>query len=112
MLRLIGNAVEGLIKSLQSNAMDSLNIHLNSAMIDANDWRLIAFWVPNPHIALLLIRNNVIFFSQCSSINFMWFTIPFSCLYYSNGFEKTFDSEKSKNYQLLIDLPLNFHAQY
>ena len=35
-------------------------------LIVANDWSWIASWGPNRHITLILIRNNVIFFSQCS----------------------------------------------
>ena len=30
----------------------------------ANHWSKFASWVPNPHIALFLIRNSVIYFSQ------------------------------------------------
>ena len=65
-MSLIGNEVWGLNRDTQLKATDSLNIHVNSAMLVANGWRQIAFWVPNPHIALLSISNNVIFFSQCS----------------------------------------------
>ena len=65
MLSLIGNEVWGLNRDTQLKATDSLNIHVNSAMLVANGWRQIAFWVPNPHIALLSISNNVIFFPQC-----------------------------------------------
>ena len=67
MLSLIGNEVWGLNRDTQLKATDSLNIHVNSAMLVANGWRQIAFWVPNPHIALLSISNNVIFFPQCTS---------------------------------------------
>ena len=63
-MSLIGNEDWGLNRDTQLKATDSLNIHVNSAMLVANGWRQIAFWVPNPHIALLLIHNNVIFFSQ------------------------------------------------
>ena len=74
MLSLIGNEVWGLNRDTQLKATDSLNIHVNSAMLVANGWRQIAFWVPNPHIALLSISNNVIFFPQCRSrISCKWF---------------------------------------
>ena len=65
-MSLIGNEVWGLNRDTQLKATDSLNIHVNSAMLVANGWRQIAFWVPNPHIALLSISNNVIFFPQCT----------------------------------------------
>ena len=64
MLSLIGNEVWGLNRDTQLKATDSLNIHVNSAMLVANGWRQIAFWIPNPHIVLLSISNNVIFFPQ------------------------------------------------
>ena len=64
-LRLIGNAVGGLKMGYESNAIGSLEFHKESTRIIANGWIQIASWVPNPLNALTLIRNNVIFFSQC-----------------------------------------------
>ena len=39
-----------------------------STLYTANNWIQIASWVPNLHITLLLIRINVIIFSQCTPL--------------------------------------------
>ena len=64
-LRFIGNEVLDLNMCCQLNSTDSLDFHVNSVMIIANGWTQIASWVPNPLNSLTLIRNDVIFFSQC-----------------------------------------------
>ena len=66
-LRFIGNEVLDLNMCCQLNSTDSLDFHVNSVMIIANGWTQIASWVPNPLNSLTLIRNDVIFFSQCKA---------------------------------------------
>ena len=60
------------------------------AISNANGWTLVASWVPNPHIALLLIRKNVIFFSQCRTLKLLRFGLAFTACFLNYMFKDQF----------------------